>query len=54
MSPTVMLPLATPTAARHIINVTPTAMISDWPRLSQDSETWLRICAASHFCICSS
>jgi hypothetical protein len=45
MSPTVMWPAATPTAARHIISVTPAAMISDWPRLSQDSETWLRICA---------
>ena len=37
-SPRVMLPLITPTVARHRIKVTAVAMIKDWPVLSRDKE----------------
>ncbi len=46
-SPSVMRPSTTPSVARQIISVTATAMISDWPTLSTDSEVWLRIAARS-------
>jgi hypothetical protein len=35
-----MLPLATPLAARHIMAVTPTAMIAAWPMLRKDRVVW--------------
>jgi hypothetical protein len=43
-----MLPLATPSAARHIMAVTPTAMMAAWPMLSSDSDFWFLIWAAVH------
>ena len=54
MSPIVISPLATRSAACHIIAVTATAMIAAWPTLSADSEYWLVTCALVHFCSCSS
>ena len=49
MSPMVMLPSTTPPAARHIMAVTPRAMMICWPRFSHDSETWLRVARVSHW-----
>jgi hypothetical protein len=44
-----MRPSATPDAARHIIAVTPTAMIAAWPMLRYERDFWLVIWAAVHF-----
>ncbi len=36
-----MLPCTTPSAAKNMMKVTPTAMIAPWPKLSRDMEVWL-------------
>ena len=46
-SPRVMLPLATPSVARHMMAVTAMAMIALCPVLSSDSEVWLLTAASS-------
>ncbi|MNR33009.1 hypothetical protein D3C85_1506480 [compost metagenome] len=47
-SPTVISRLTTPRAASHMISVTPVAMITPWPALSMDSDTWFLIAERSH------
>ena len=53
-SPTVILPLTTPTVARQMISVTAMAMMALWPILSHDSDVWLLTAARSQFCRLSS
>ena len=53
-SPMVIVPLTTPSVARHMISVTAMAMIALWPILSSDSDVWLLTAAFSHRCRLSS
>jgi len=50
----VMVPATTPAVARHIIRVTPVAMMACCPRLRKERVIWLRVAAFSHCSICLS